>query len=33
MKWNVFYYETKNGQSEVFEFINKSKDKEKAKIL
>jgi hypothetical protein len=33
MKWNVLYYETRSGQSEVFEFINKRKDKEKAKIL
>jgi hypothetical protein len=33
MKWNVLYYETKSGQSEVFEFINKRKDTEKAKIL
>jgi hypothetical protein len=33
MKWNVLYYETKDGLSEVLEFVNKRKDKEKAKIL
>jgi len=33
MKWNVLYYEPKGGKSEVLEFINKRKDKEKGKIL
>lgn len=33
MKWNVLYYEPKGGKSEVREFINKRKEKEKGKIL
>lgn len=33
MKWNVLYYEPKGGKSEVCEFINKRKEKEKGKIL
>ena len=33
MKWHVIYYEDFKGCSEVFDFVEKGRDREKAKIL
>ena len=31
--WHVLYFEDENGHSEVFEFVNNRKQREKAKVL
>jgi len=33
LKWHVIYYEDFKGRSEVFDFVEKGKDREKAKVL
>jgi phage-related protein len=33
IKWKIIYYEDERGTSEVFDYIDKQKDKNKAKIL